>query len=57
MHPMARDLQQEKPLQWEAHAPQLRVAPGEKPSEAEDLTQPKIKITTKIKCTAISFKK
>ena len=24
--PRARALQQEKPLQWEAHAPQLRVA-------------------------------
>ena len=25
--PRARAPQQEKPLQWEAHAPQLRVAP------------------------------
>ena len=25
--PRALDLQQEKPLQWEAHAPQRRVAP------------------------------
>ena len=26
--PRARALQQEKPLQWEAHAPQWRVAPA-----------------------------
>ena len=26
--PTARALQQEKPLQWEAHAPQRRVAPA-----------------------------
>ena len=45
--PRARAPQQEKPLQWEAHTPQRRVAPARrnqrKPVRSnEDPTQPKI---------------
>ena len=45
--PRARALQQEKTPQWEARAPQLRVAPARRnwrkpPGINEDPTQPKI---------------
>ena len=47
-HPRACDLQQEKPLQWEAHAAQLKSSPqlaatGERLCSNKDPAQPKIK--------------
>ena len=50
--PRAHHLQQEKPVQWEAHKPQLESSPHlpwlEKiPSSNEDPAQPKIKIIFK----------
>ena len=56
--PRARAPQQEKPLQWQARAPQWRVAPARcnkrKPARSnEDPMQPKIKLKKKKKgfCT------
>ena len=51
--PIAGVLQQEKPLQWEAHVPQLESSPclpqlGKNPHSNKDPVQPKIKMINKI---------